>query len=843
MTVLTGRTVDTVAPVPLRPLFEALSGHVRRTGVEHDVISRRLRGPLAHLVPEWRVDGEEPYRATPMEIGEALLRLLGSLSEEGCVLILEDLHWADPETVAVLEYIGDNIWSTPVLCIGTSRPEAPEAVRRTFHDLERRGGAVVVELGRLGADDIGRMSALCLGVEHLPEEVISFVARFTDGLPLLIEEVVAASVSDGTLTTAPGGLQVAAGARPSVPQRFAELVRRRMAAVDEATTRILRAASVVGNRFDLGLLRAITGTTSETLGAALREGIAARLVTDVRADAETFEFRHAMIRDAVRDDLLAFERVEIARQALAVLERDRPELPGTLSAVAASLAEEAGDRARAAELLLLTGLRATHAGALSSAAPALSRAWSFVDDGTPAWFEIGRALVPVLAGAGAIDDALDVGERLLALTFDPEQAATIHVLLAQATAGASRFGPAAAHATMARSLVADITAARGVAAAGDAVRAEIAAGEGRFDDAEALARAALAVAEQVDDHELRAASMLVIGRCERGRGNVDPAATFESVMQLARDRDLPVWRLRALMERASLALWHFEQPRGLLAAREEAERAGALVVVAHLDNFLAVQAHDHRNTEQIDIAALRCVALSRKLRLRTLEGVATVVRACAAAQRGEWNHLEALIADAESVSDRHVDVLAMSAVARATYWVHRADIGRSRSALAMVMRRLADAPALGCPERGLWALLEVIEGVDGPAAIEELDRFTGPRHAMIEAYRNDARAVLHGRDGDAGRADRCVAVAESVQPTPWFQHHARLLIAESAHRDGWGEPIRWLDEGDVYFDGRGDHHLASSCRTLLTKLGQRTPRRFRRDDQVPVELRRYGVTA
>ncbi|MET0459342.1 MAG: ATP-binding protein, partial [Ilumatobacteraceae bacterium] len=157
VTVLTGRTVDTVAPVPLRPLFEALSGHVRRVGVDNDVVSRRLRGPLAHLVPEWRVDGEEPYRATPMEIGEALLRLLGSLSDEGCVLILEDLHWADPETAAVVEYVGDNIWSTPVLCIGTSRPEGPEAVRRAFHDLEGRGGAVVVELGRLEAADIGRM--------------------------------------------------------------------------------------------------------------------------------------------------------------------------------------------------------------------------------------------------------------------------------------------------------------------------------------------------------------------------------------------------------------------------------------------------------------------------------------------------------------------------------------------------------------------------------------------------------------------------------------------------------------------------------------------------------------
>ena len=371
---------------------------------------------------------------------------------------------------------------------------------------------------------------------------------------------------------------------------------------------------------------------------------------------------------------------------------------------------------------------------------------------------------------------------------------------------------------------------------------QLGAGEGRFDHAEAFARSALAVAEQAEDHELWAASMLVIGRCERARGSSDPAATFESVMRLGRDRDLPVWRLRALMERASLALWDFEPPKGLLAAREEADRAGALVVVAHLDNFLAVQAYDHRNTEQIDIAALRCIELSRKLRLRTLEGLATVIRACGAAQRGERNHMEALIAEAESMSDRHVDVLAMGAVARATYWIHRADIGRSRSALAVMMQRLADAPALGCPERGLWALLEVVEGVDGHAAIEQLDLFTGPRHMTIEAYRNYAGAVLHGRNGNSGEADRCVAVAESIQPTPWFQHHARLLIAPSAHRDGWGEPIRWLRDGAAYFDGRGDDYLASSCRALLTKLGQRAPRRIR-DDQVPMNLRRYGITA
>lgn len=69
--------------------------------------------------------GEEPYRASPMELGEALVRLLtGIAGETGCVLILEDLHWGDPDTASVVEYIGDNLTSTRVLCVVTLRPDA-----------------------------------------------------------------------------------------------------------------------------------------------------------------------------------------------------------------------------------------------------------------------------------------------------------------------------------------------------------------------------------------------------------------------------------------------------------------------------------------------------------------------------------------------------------------------------------------------------------------------------------------------------------------------------------------------------------------------------------------------
>jgi DNA-binding CsgD family transcriptional regulator len=296
------------------------------------------------------------------------------------------------------------------------------------------------------------------------------------------------------------------------------------------------------------------------------------------------------------------------------------------------------------------------------------------------------------------------------------------------------------------------------------------------------------------------------------------------------------------MERSSLALWNYEPPDGIVAAREEALQAGALVVVAHLDNFLGLQAHDRGNMDQIDPAARRCVELAGKLRLPALHGVGTVVLAFGAAYRGDAELVEAYLAEADARSGHHPDVIALAAVARARYWVYRDDLDRTLDTLRTAMDHLRRTPAIACPERGLWALHEAIAG-DGHAAVAELDEFIGPNHVMIDSYRNYSRAVLRGREGAADDAARHVALAERVQPTPWFQHHARRLVAESAHRDGWGDPTAWLRDAHTYFDGRGEQQYTSSCRSLLAKFGAALPRRRQTDDGVPASLIRYGISA
>ena len=76
----------------------------------------------------------------------------------------------------------------------------------------------------------------------------------------------------------------------------------------------------------------------------------------------------------------------------------------------------------------------------------------------------------------------------------------------------------------------------------------------------------------------------------------------------------------------------------------------------------------------------------------------------------------------------------------------------------------------------------------------------------------------------------------------WHRHYARRLAGEAALIDGWGDPIAWLREAAVYFDGRGDKRVAAGCRALLRRAGAPVPRPRPADADLPAELRALGVT-
>src|SRR5215218_5194264 len=185
--VLTGRAVERDSPLPFRPIAEALFSHLRRSGPPHVRELAPFLPILGRLIPEWRLPGESPGEESLVVLGEAVLRLLAALGRgAGCVLVLEDLHWADAETVEVVEYLADNIAGEPVLCVVSLRSDEPSRALSRVHDLVARRSATMVELRSLSDEEAVSVAAGCLQASVVPREVADVVVARADGLPFLV---------------------------------------------------------------------------------------------------------------------------------------------------------------------------------------------------------------------------------------------------------------------------------------------------------------------------------------------------------------------------------------------------------------------------------------------------------------------------------------------------------------------------------------------------------------------------------------------------------------------------------------------------------------------------------
>ena len=149
---------------------------------------------------------------------------------------------------------------------------------------------------------------------------MAFVRDNADGLPLLIEELLTGLRSVGALD--PAG-RLVGPLTPAVPRTFAATVRRRVEDLDPAARSVLQAGAVLGRRFDWRLLPEVTGLAEAEVLGALRAGVRSGLIR--AGDGDTFEFRHALTGEAIRDDLLPPERRALAHAAAEIVERRDPE--------------------------------------------------------------------------------------------------------------------------------------------------------------------------------------------------------------------------------------------------------------------------------------------------------------------------------------------------------------------------------------------------------------------------------------------------------------------------------------------------------------------------------------
>lgn len=321
-------------------------------------------------------------RSRRVAMFEGLLGLLRDLATASrpILLIVEDVHWADHTTLDLLTFLSRNIGAIPLLGVLTYRPQPVSRPAGTTdasgHQRDQAlrdflfghvSGAVTerMRLSAFGEREVAQQVADLVDTPPRPLEIAEIAVR-SGGNPLFVEEILASRRSgDGQLS-------------PSLQQ----LLRRRVHDLSDDVRDVLGVAAVAGHTVEHDLLRAVADLPRDTLRARLRHAVDADVLVEVRV-AE-YAFRHALVQEAVYEDLMPDRRRELHRRFADVLvARHRHELamPGAV----ARHWDRAGDLQRAlrAYVQAATAARATFG--FADAERFLRRAyelWDQVDDAT-----------------------------------------------------------------------------------------------------------------------------------------------------------------------------------------------------------------------------------------------------------------------------------------------------------------------------------------------------------------------------------------------------------------------------------------------------------------------------
>lgn len=353
-------------------------------------------------------------------IVEAIVSLLEQLSlSQPVVLALEDVHWADPSSLLVLERLGRRMDDLRLALVATRRPlPHPRALELVVAAAAEQDLHLV--LAPLNEALVAELATRLLGAE--PGEVLTATLGRAGGNPLFVEELVDAFRREGAITLADGIAEVA---DPALPPSLRLTVLRRLSFLSAETLDVLHTASVLGSAFAASDLAVVLGRRGSDLVPILEEAVEAGLVTGAGPD---FSFRHDVVREAIYHDLPAALRRALHVDAGKALAASGS--PARRVATHLSLGASRGDD-EAVEWLLRAG-REVAPTAPSVAVGFLQRARELATEDDARRLEIAVELVRSLLWSGRLAEAEDLSRELLAGRPEPELAGALRYALGRA---------------------------------------------------------------------------------------------------------------------------------------------------------------------------------------------------------------------------------------------------------------------------------------------------------------------------------------------------------------------------------------------------------------------------
>jgi DNA-binding NarL/FixJ family response regulator len=727
------------------------------------------------------------------------LELMGDLGANGPAIVgFEDLHWGDPGTWDLFEYLARNLIDEQVVLVGTYRDNdvARDAeMRRRSVQVSRAPGAVRIALGGLPRNAVARHAASVLGIPP-PPALVDELLRRGEGNPLYTEELVAAHL-----------------AGEAVPPLLSDLLETDIAELDAAARDVLTALATVGREADPALVAAVVELDERALEAAVRSALDARvLVVDTTTDS--YQFRHPLLSEVTYRTALPTERRRLHR-AIADALRAHPELALTATDAAGELAfhlDRAGDECGAFEALFAAADSAERL-APSTCLAHLERIFELWDACATAEHE--PDLVPRLwqaadlaAATGETARAIALARRALDLGDPPAGRAWAYERLGRFLWSAGSMEESAQTYDRAAALLGDADPRQSGAAltAGGLAQAELMFG--RFDRAAQWADRALDAAGD-DGSVARSAGQRVLGFLRAYAGDPDRGVALS---RAAVDEGLPppAWALANAM----LALILFDTGATDDAVEvasqgiERSRRAGFDTSFATFHSGVAARALVRLGRwDEADEILERVASLeSTPIGAIELDAAATLLTA----RRGHTERAAALAErlrthPADAFSAGIVDVTLLDALVATHSW---------ESAIALATTALDSAPDSTSPNRYLARLTAglvtaTVEhtldrrahqlAVDVDTVLDDLQRRldvarAAPSSALAvaEADLTFADATLTRlRTPDGAMFARAAAAAERIGDA-WLGASARLHQADAAGREGAAAAVEAL---------------------------------------------------
>jgi DNA-binding CsgD family transcriptional regulator len=570
------------------------------------------------------------------------------------VILLDDVHWADADSLEVLNYLTNRPVQAPILYIATFRSEDTHG-RQVLDDflpkLRRNRQVDVIQVSPLDKDDVERLVTATLGA--CAGELVEYLHQRAAGHPLFTVELLNDLIAQRVLTQDAAGRWLPPAQSVPVPAVLKQLIVQRINRLGDQVTQLLSVAAVEGETWHLKIIEPLLGMSESDMLAALTNALRAEIITIENDQAESYRFAHGLIREVLYTGQLARRRKQLHEQIATQFERQQP------ANVYASAHHfyEAENWEKAVRYCLAAGQEASRRFANHSALHWYQRAMMAAG-------QAGQALEP--AAQLAIYDHL--GRTYLALE-QREDAELIY------------------------SRLRDVAQSAGDLAAEGQALVNLANVRSRLyqsDLAEKTALEALKLGEQLGDLRLVTSAHAQLGNLCITRGQLDQATVhFEHVLKDAEVLGEAGTLLDALRLKAYQSIWtgqyHDAQVYAQRALQLAQKSADSLVIVGAYQNlsYAQIEAGEYRSAHQNIYAMLEAVDRSgahhhQKPRLLNLLGYLFLELGDAETALG-WD--QQALAASRDTQLHTVEMRRYSLLNQATDYVH---LGKISAALEMI---------------------------------------------------------------------------------------------------------------------------------------------------------------